>query len=461
MTQSLHPEHAVKGPPLSDHPPRPRPFWRRMLFPLGMTVASAGVFYMIAGHTLSHGDVEQLPPEPPRATSNPNAIAVTVDSVTTRPVRRTVDAVGTLWGYEEVTIRAKVEGRVKQVRHDVSDRVAAGEILVELDATDAELAVRQAEKNLLIEVARLGFTEAPAKDIDVWKIPLVMQAQVKLDNARAKADRASSLAKRAVISSEELAERQTESRSAEAELANQILVANAGLATIQMRQESLAIARQQLQETVIRVPYPSKPIPGMEQAIYAISKRNVTEGAFVRVGDDICRLVIDRTLKLRVNVPERHGAEVQVGQLVDIFTSSVATPVVGEVSRINPSVDPTTRTFEVEVLCPNGEGKLKPGSFAKASIATRLDNQATTVPLEALVTFAGITKIFLTEGNTVREVRVSLGVQNTQWVEIATPQLPPDAHVVTSGQTALANGTPVFLRDIKPQTAGHSAPLHR
>ena len=122
------------------------PWWRRMLFPLGMTAAGVGVFWMIAGHALTRGAVEQLPPETPRQSLNPDAVAVTAAPVMVRPVRRTVEAVGTLWGYEDVSLRAKVEGRVTRVLHDVSDRVSSGETIVELDATDAELAVRQADR---------------------------------------------------------------------------------------------------------------------------------------------------------------------------------------------------------------------------------------------------------------------------------------------------------------------------
>lgn len=451
----------IESQPSIATPVRPRtPLWKKALFPVGMVGAGLGVFWLMAGHTLSRGDVEKLPPETPRETSDPNAVAVTVAPVTMRPVKRTVEAVGTLWGYEEVTLRAKVEGRVKRVLHDVSDRVAPGAVLIEIDPADAELAVRQAEKNLLIELARLGLKEPPARDFDVYQIPVVAQAEIRLDNAKAKAERAANLAKRNIVTSEELIERQTEHRAAEAELANQVLLANAGLATIQVRQESLAIAKKQLEDTAIRVPLPSSSIPGMDQAVYAVTKRNLSEGTFVRVGDEACHLMIDRTLKLKVNVPERYSADVQAGQTAEVFTSSNKTPVAGEVVRINPAVDEKTRTFEVEIHVANQEGKLKPGGFAKAAIATRLDEQAVTVPLEALVTFAGISKIFLTDGDAVREVRVTLGVQHTDWLEIASPSLPAGAQVVVSGQTALAEGAVVFVRkpDVTQQTAKRSAP---
>jgi len=423
------------------------PGWlRRALFPLGMLAGLAGVAWMMFGHSLMHGHVEQLPPEPPRGSTNPRAIAVTVTPVRLQTVERTVEAVGTLYGYEEVVLRAKVEGRVKRIHHDVSDRVTPGSPILEVDPLDAELAVRQAEKSLLAELARLGLTEPPDRAFNVRDVPLVAQAQIRLDNIRSRVERVEQLAKRTVITGEELAERKSELRAAEAEVAHQILVANAGLATIQMRQEALAIAQKQLADTVIRVPTLSAPVPGLPQVRYAVTRRSVSEGTFVRVGDEVCKLTIDETLKLRVAVPERYAADVQTEQSVKVTTAASTTPFPGTVLRINPAVDPATRTFEVEILCPNPEGRMKPGGFAKAAIITKQQDQAVTVPLEALVTFAGISKVFTADGDHCREVRVTLGIQTTDWVEIASPVLPVGTRVVTSGQTALADESPLFIR---------------
>jgi RND family efflux transporter MFP subunit len=217
-----------------------------------------------------------------------------------------------------------------------------------------------------------------------------------------------------------------------------------------MKHESLAMAEQQLRDTMVTAPQPTKTIPGIEQGgAYAVSQRSVAEGAFVRPGVELFRLVIDQTLKLRVPVPERYSPDVKLGLNANIITAAYSTPFAGVVSRINPTIDPATRTFEVEVRIPNPKRELKPGGFAKASIITQVHSQATTVPLEAVVTFAGIVKIFVIEDGKAKEVQVTLGTQSTKWVEVAKPNLPPGAVVVTSGQSALADGTPVAVRAAK------------
>ena len=109
----------------------------------------------------------------------------------------------------------------------------------------------------------------------------------------------------------------------------------------------------------------------------------------VRAGTEVCKLVIDRTLKLRVPVPERFGPEVRVGQAVAVTTAASPRPAAGTVARINPAVEPAPRTFEVEVQVPNPAGDIKPGGFARAAILTRVDPEAVTVPVTAPYSFAG------------------------------------------------------------------------
>ena len=402
-----------------------------------------------------NGKREKMPAESAVEATEPHSVKVTVQPVTFRSVQRMVGVVGTLHGYEEISLGAKVAGRVRKISHDVADRVKPGELLLEIEPTDYQLNVRQAQKSLQVEFAKLGLSELPgSKVVDVTRIPTVVQAQLKRDNAQTRLERTKTLVARKASPEEELTEKTSEFRVAQAEYDNQVLVAKAGVASIQVKQEALAISQQQLQDTLIRVPAPSQPIPGEDAApVYAITSRSVSEGSYVMAGAGLFELVIDQPLKFRGRVPERKSGEVRLGQKAAILTAAYSHPFPGEVTRINPAIDPQTRTFEVEILVPNKQGELKPGGFAKTGILTEIDERAATVPLEALVHFAGVTKIFLVEGGHAKEVQVTLGVQETKWVEIASPELPENAQVVTSGQTAIANGTAVVVRGSTGESA--------
>ena len=101
---------------------------------------------------------------PRRGIGAPVAVPVTVAPLERRTVERTVDVIGTLRGWEQVTIGTKKTGRVVKVRHDMGDRVHPGEPLIELDPVDAKLAVEQAESKYLGEVVKLGINRRQAEE---------------------------------------------------------------------------------------------------------------------------------------------------------------------------------------------------------------------------------------------------------------------------------------------------------
>ena len=68
------------------------------------------------------------------------------------------------------------------------------------------------------------------------------------------------------------------------------------------------------------------------------------------------------------------------------------------------------------------------------------------MPIEALSRFAGVTKVFRIRADAAEEVPIEIGTQGTGWVE-ALGGLEAGDIVVTSGQSRLANGMRVSVRD--------------
>ena len=202
-----------------------------------------------------------------------------------------------------------------------------------------------------------------------------------------------------------------------------------------------------LKEMTIVAPQPTQRPEGLTDAVtYALAKRSVSEGQMLRVGDQVMELVIETPLRLWANVPERHTAEVKLGQPVRVTVASFPDATFeGKVARINPTVDAVSRTFQVEAVIPNQRGLLRPGGFAKATLLVDRNALATTAPIEAVVKYAGVTKVFVVEGDAARSVNVETGLEGSGWVEILGAVL-PGAQVVVTGQSQLADGTPVVVR---------------
>jgi multidrug efflux pump subunit AcrA (membrane-fusion protein) len=72
----------------------------------------------------------------------------------------------------------------------------------------------------------------------------------------------------------------------------------------------------------------------------------------------------------------------------------------------------------VEAEIPNRDGRLRPGSFARANIIVQSSNSVVLVPYSAIVTFAGIDKVITVKDNLTEEKRVLTGRRSGNEVEI-------------------------------------------
>ncbi len=197
---------------------------------------------------------------------------------------------------------------------------------------------------------------------------------------------------------------------------------------------------------------------------YSIAERKVTEGEMVKDAPGASmaafELVLDKVLKLQGTVPERYIGDVKVGQKVQIRVDAYpARTFEGILTRVSPSIDRVNRTFQIEALVPNPNRELRPGGFAKAEILTYVDRQALTVPLAAVVSFVGSTKVFTVVNGHARAVPVVPGVEGLdeqtgeRWVALIGPdpkQIRADTPLVTSGLNQLADGSPVAVRKSPP-----------
>jgi RND family efflux transporter MFP subunit len=390
----------------------------------------------------------------------PEAVMVTTDTVTQRGVRRTISAVGSLWGWEEVPITPKVEGRVVRVYKFVGDTVKPGDVLLEIDPTDFELAVAEAQRGLELDLARLNLSVIPTADFKIAGLPSVVRAEAIEKQAKAKVNRLRA-SPRGSVTEEELQQADTEVEVARSNIRQAELEARATLASVRQREAMLKTAQQRLADTRIVAPAPNPPSdPGVPAATeYSIAFRKATVGETVRIvpltdAPPLFRLVIDRPLKLQVTLAERHLSEVKIGQPVELEVEAYPGETFrGTIARVNRSVDRSSRTFTVEVVVPNEDRRLSAGSFVKATIVTKTNDRAITVPEEAIVNFAGVTKVFVVDGDKVREVQLKIGVpmiitegqRKRTWIEVEG-NLPAGSKVATSGQARLADGVTVRSR---------------
>jgi RND family efflux transporter MFP subunit len=349
------------------------------------------------------------------------------------PLPRTVTVTGTLAADEEVVAGFKVAGRVSEIAVDLGSPVRKGQLLARLDPTDFRLRVDQAEAALRQVRAGLGLPrDGSAESVDPEKTALVREARAVLEEARLNRDRTAQLWEKNYIARSE----------ADASV-SRLLVAEsryqAALEEVRNRQEllaerssGLALARQQLSDAVL-----SAPIDG------AVRERRASVGEYLAAGAPVFGLVRNHPLRLRVAVPEREAASVRVGQAVRVLLEGDSTVHSGRVARLSPSIQEQNRTLNVEAEVANRDGRLRPGSFARAEIVVDADRTAVMVPAGAVVTFAGLEKVFAVKDGKAVEQRVRTGRRSGDRVEILEGVAEGEPVVVDPG--SLVGGTPVTV----------------
>jgi multidrug efflux pump subunit AcrA (membrane-fusion protein) len=384
-------------------------------------------------------------------------VSVSVTKAERRELPRSIRVTGTLHGEEETTIAAKVAGRVVEVVRDLGDVAQPGDPLVRIDPTDYDLEKTERERAFLEALARLGLRELPPESYDVNQLPSVERGRLQAENAKARRDRAKVLADRKppLISEQDFADIATAYEVAMSNLKVERLTAEATLAEARTLDAQVSISEQRVLDTVHRAPAvdaaavsaaksaaPATPDEASPR-LYEVAERLVTAGDYVQVGAPLLRLVDSDPLKLRVPVTERRLGAVQKGQRVTVSVEAFSGSFDGEVARVSPAVDTATRSFSVEVLVPNRDRILKPGSFATASIQIGTET-ALVIPATAVLTFAGLSKVVLVRDGKVAEQIIDVGEKTDGMVEVRGG-LTTDDIIVATPTAALTTGTAVTI----------------
>lgn len=362
---------------------------------------------------------------------------VKIASVEQRQQRRAVEAVGTLFAYDEVTVSSEAEGRVEQVMADVGDRVGKGQTLARVSPVELQLTVDQQEAALMQARARLGLGENESELKDVRQAAEVKRAAADLTDAEQKYKRAQSLLETGVIPRQQYDESEARYKSARAayDLAAQ-QVENMR-ASMRQTQASLNLANKRLRDTQIRAPFAGH-----------VKTREVTVGQYLKIQTPVMTIVNIDPLRARLSVPEKMSPWVRVGR--DVKLSLEAFPgreFTGRISRINPSVDEKNRTFEIEALVTNRSAELKPGSFVKATIQSDKVDSILAIPYSAAVYLFGAYKVFVIQGKTIKEREVKLGDRLGELVEIIEGLRVDEKIVISAGGPQLKDGMEVEIAE--------------
>jgi RND family efflux transporter MFP subunit len=361
------------------------------------------------------------------------AVPIRVVSPERVSFQRQVDLAGTLVSIDQARVSSEVAGMVREVLVNLGEEVSAGQILVRLDPQELEIALRRAESQLRQTEAQLGIDGVRVKEPPPdEEIAAVRTAAANRDDARAQLARAARLRSRNLLSQADLDTAETRVKVTEAAYQAALETVQSVKASLQERRAAFELAEKKLGDAVVRAPLAG-----------SVSERLVQPGEFIRENTPVVGLVQLNPLKVRTGVQERYAGVIRPGLPVEFHVESFpAAAFQGKVAYVSPAVDQGTRTFTVEALVDNRDRRLKPGFFAKGTIFVQRDENVLAVAEEAVSTMAGVSAVYVVDGDQVRQQIVSLGAREGKYIEVLSG-LQGGEKLAASNLSQLATGVTV------------------
>lgn len=291
----------------------------------------------------------------PAKTAVEEPIRVQSAPVESRTLPKTLEVTGALQADESADVASERDGLVAELRVERGSFVALGTAIAVLDATEAKASLEEARSSL------------------AW--------------TTSEAQRYAELREKKVVAQSENQRKSLDLDTARARL---------------------TLAQKALDDCTIRAPFAG-----------LITEKKISAGAFVRRGQAVAGLVKVDPLRAELAIPESAVSAVKVGQVVRLSVQTFpGQSFEGKIKYVGPALRSEARTLVVEAVVPNRDRLLKPGLFATAAIELPASSPALLAPQAAVVTDAGISRVFVLGKEKVAERLVALGARHGDLVEI-------------------------------------------
>ncbi|GDY26156.1 efflux RND transporter periplasmic adaptor subunit [Agarivorans sp. Toyoura001] len=301
-----------------------------------------------------------------------------------------IESIGFIEPYQGVNITSSVAGLVTKIHFSSGDTVRAGELLVSLEA-------------------------------DVEKANLA-SATAKLPAVKRQMERNKSLLERGSVS-------QTQFDDSEA---NYLALVN-----------DIAALKATIERREIRAPFSG-----------VMGIRQINLGQYVQAGDDMARLENLDHMLLRFIVPQKDISLITLGTEIELNSDAYPDQwFKGQVTTIEPTVDPQSGVVQVQATIPNTEGQLRSGMYASVRIWQPVQANQIVVPQQAISFSLYGESLYVVESQTAEDGSETLtATQRTIQVgerrgdvAIIKKGVAADEQVVVSGQVRLRNGALVRI----------------
>ena len=201
-------------------------------------------------------------------------------------------------------------------------------------------------------------------------------------------------------------------------------------------QKSVAQMRAQVAKTVIRAPFSG-----------TIDEVFVERGQVVAPSPQgLMRIVNLSNMYVSTSVPETYIGKLKVGTIVDVFLTSLGKTYKGKVRQVGSFINPTNRSFGIEVSVPNPDNLLRPNQVVSLKITDYSSKNAIVVPTNVIQEDGQKNKFVYIVTNSngktgiAKKVIVKTGQSSENVTEILSGLSTSDV-IVAEGLNTIAEGT--------------------
>ncbi len=334
--------------------------------------------------------------------------------------RAPLELAGTVTSRTSANVGAVTGGRVVSVNVRVGDRVNAGQVLAQVDASQyaAQLAGARAGANAAGE----NVAAAQAQ---------VEQARSRLNLARITGKRMSTLYAEGAISKQQYDETQANLSAAASGFVQAQAGALAASAQSTQAQAGVSAASVPVADATITAPFSG-----------VVTQRFADAGAVVGPGSPLVALENTADLELDVAVPEDSAGGLVPGTALRVRVDALGNvPLTGTIRAIAPSDNAALRSATLRIGLAT-QPRLLPGMFARVELPGA-SHLGIGVPLAAIVTRGGQPGVFVVNDTTATFVPVQTASVNGTLAEVQG--LRAGARVAVSNLAQLTDGATVSV----------------